>query len=139
MDDARRRRVMVVDDDASMRALLSIVLEHLGCTVVAASDGPSALRACRAEDLELAIVDYRMPGMTGLDLAADLHDRVPGLPIVLVSGDVHALDIERARDAGVVRLLAKPFNLREVEECVRLIDAPRADLGVTNPTTKDGS
>lgn len=129
MDDPVRRRVLVVDDDASMRTLLTLVLEQLDCAVVAAADGPSALQAARADELDLAIVDFRMPGMTGLDVAGVLRARAPQLPIVLVSGDVHAIDLAAAREVGVSRFLAKPFNLRDIQDCLRLTGTPAGVAG----------
>jgi CheY-like chemotaxis protein len=81
-------RVLLAEDDAAVRAVTEGILVDLGCTVVAASDGPAALARLQAgEQFDLLLSDIVMPGgMSGVDLAEAARGRHPGLPIVLTTG-----------------------------------------------------
>lgn len=81
-------RVLVVDDEPSLRFFQRIVLEEHGIDVEEAGDGAAALRRC-SEDIDgytMIVLDYRMPGMTGLEVAQELRDHGDSTPIVLYSG-----------------------------------------------------
>ncbi|MDH4180002.1 MAG: response regulator, partial [Armatimonadota bacterium] len=74
MSDAVRERVLVVDDDASVRGLLAQVLGDAGCVVECAADGGAALRALHRSEFALAMIDLRLPGMSGLELVSAMAD-----------------------------------------------------------------
>lgn len=76
-------RILIVDDNASVRALARVYAEQeAACEVVEASDGPDALRVAREEDFDLAIVDFHMPEMNGLETTRELLEGDPGLAVV---------------------------------------------------------
>ena len=113
---AQRPLVLVVDDDAQMRAYLRQCLDALPVRVAEARDGREALDSIRSgphAEVALVLTDVIMPGMDGRELKAMLHDDVrwAQVPVVLVSGE--AL---RARDHPVLR---KPFNARHLHAVVR--------------------
>ena len=74
----------------------------------------------RAQDsFDLVITDETMPHMTGMDLAAELLKAKPGIPIILCTGHSDKVSPERAWEAGIQKLLMKPFDKRELAEAVR--------------------
>jgi CheY-like chemotaxis protein len=84
---AAPRRVLVVDDEALVRRMLSLFLTRAGFAPVAVESGSAALDLLRAgEAFELLITDQSMPGMTGCELIGEVVQLRPGLPVLLVTG-----------------------------------------------------
>jgi CheY-like chemotaxis protein len=105
-------RVLVVDDDASVRALVRDVLELEGHVVELAVDGYAALRAVAAERPDAVVLDVVMPGMDGHEVLARLRATTGGreLPVVLLTAAADDATAWRAWAGGADRLLAKPFE-----------------------------
>jgi CheY-like chemotaxis protein len=119
VDSTVKARILLVDDDAEVRAVTAAYLNDMGHRVVEAADGPSALDILRADaGLDLLIADFAMPGMTGLDLANKARKQQPDLGILLVTGYA---DPERMPDNYPV--LQKPFS--RVELGVKVMEAAR--------------
>jgi CheY-like chemotaxis protein len=80
--------VMCVDDDAGIRELYGALLGQNGYQVIAATSGRHALHVFESKEKEIdaVILDYEMPGMNGLELAAWLKQRHPKLPVIMISG-----------------------------------------------------
>ena len=78
---------MVADDDPVHRALLSDLLTPLGFTVLAAADGEACLELAAAQACDLFLIDLSMPGIAGWELARDLRETHPLVPIVIISAD----------------------------------------------------
>ena len=115
----RKEHVLVVDDEEPIVKLTRWQLEKLGYRVTTRSSGLQALQTLsRARDIDLVLADLTMPGVTGRDIALKLKDTKRKPPVLLMSGfqDTAA---ERARDAGAVGLLSKPFCLVELGQAVR--------------------
>ncbi|HLL30542.1 MAG TPA: response regulator, partial [Allosphingosinicella sp.] len=110
-------RVLVVDDDADVRAFLAESLEGLGCTVVSAASGPEGLQAVGESRPDLVLMDYAMPGMSGADAARAARAIHPDLPIVFVTGYAESEQLEAAL-GGDVPVLRKPFTLAELAAAV---------------------
>jgi signal transduction histidine kinase/CheY-like chemotaxis protein len=111
----KRRSVLLVDDDPLVLTSTASMLEDIGHDVVEAASGKQALEILRAgAKVDLVVTDYAMPGMTGVQLAADLHQDQPMLPVLLATG--YAETVEAAR-AGLP-LLAKPFDQAALAEAV---------------------
>ena len=110
-----RRRILVVDDNREHRRLLEDLLRPLGFDLALAESGEAALSIADAVDIDLALVDVAMPGMSGWTLATILRrDRALSLPIIMVSA--HAGDAGRARDrvADHDNFLTKPVNIDQL-------------------------
>jgi signal transduction histidine kinase/CheY-like chemotaxis protein len=111
-DDLGRGNVLVVDDDEQTRHEIAALLERAGYQVLAAADGENALRDVDAYDglLDLAVIDLRMPGMDGPQLAASLLERDPDVKLLFISGH----DSEELQARGLLdrdaSFLAKPFT-----------------------------
>jgi CheY-like chemotaxis protein len=93
--------------------------------VTEASDGVEGLDRLRAETPELLIVDYAMPGLTGVDVIKQSRSAAPNLPIILATGYADMDAVHRVVDASQV--LRKPFQIGDLETAVRraLTSAPR--------------
>ena len=81
-----KQRILVVDDDAKVRALLGEMLEEQGYEVVTAADGTEALQCVDENDLSLVLLDFQLPDMDGLKVLKEVKKRRPALPVVMVSG-----------------------------------------------------
>lgn len=113
-------RVFVVDDDAAIADTLSAILQSAGFSARAFYDGDMALRAAGEEPPGFVIGDVVMPGMDGLELAAQLRKQCPDCPILLVSGNANlrALVEQRGGNAGF-EILNKPVHPSVLIERVR--------------------
>ncbi|MGZ8284807.1 MAG: PAS domain S-box protein [Allosphingosinicella sp.] len=109
--------VLVVDDDADVRAFLAESLEGLGCRVVAVASGAEGLQALSDWRPDLALIDYAMPGMNGADAARAARRLHPDLPIVFVTGYAESEQLEAAL-GGEVPVLRKPFTLAQLASAV---------------------
>lgn len=116
--------VLIVDDDAAVRGALKFALEVEGFRVrlydgsaALLADGDLPVRGC-------LVVDYRMPGIDGLELVEMLRARKVGLPAILISGRVNRQLRSRAERAGVIRVLEKPLSDTALIESIRLALAP---------------
>ena len=109
--------ILLVDDDADMRAVLADQLEALGYRVVQAADGPAGLALLDEAAPDLLMLDFAMPGMTGAEAARAARARRPELPIVFATGyaDTAAIEAAAGPDAPVLR---KPFRLEELQAVV---------------------
>lgn len=113
-------RILLTEDDESVRAFVSRALELDGHRVETACDGLEAMERLEAGDgdFDLLVSDVKMPLMDGIALAHKAADQWPGLPILLMTG--YADQRERAEDLSkVIRdVLTKPFTLQEIREAV---------------------
>jgi signal transduction histidine kinase len=125
----RSARILVVEDEAAVRDMLSDVLAGQGHEVVAHADGASALAHLDGPAFDLALVDLSMPGMSGWDVAKGLRAAQPQVPIALVTGWGDQIDFGEARARGIDYLMAKPFNVDDMNRLVGsvLARAPSAD------------
>jgi CheY-like chemotaxis protein len=105
------KRVLVVDDDASIRELLSTVLEDDGYEVVPAKNGQDALAVCDRWRPDVIVLDLMMPVMDGWTFAKRLHER-DDIPIVVLSA---VTDLARhAKTLGAKEVVGKPFDLDQL-------------------------
>lgn len=109
-----RRRVLVVDDDPAIRAFLTDFLEQQDFEVRTTQDGRTALAVFDTERFDLLLVDFQMPGMTGLEVATKVRKTDPDIPIGLITGTASTLEAEAVVQAGVSRVFPKPFSLEEL-------------------------
>lgn len=113
----RRAKILIIDDDPEVRALLREFLEAQGHTVVEDADGPAGLARCETERFDLVLTDLAMPGMSGWEVAAALKSKAK-LPVGLITGWNDRIDSAKVAAKQVDFVLAKPFQLEEVLRCV---------------------
>ncbi len=117
----KKSTVLIVDDEPSLRELLSVVLEVEGYEVQCASNGVEALAVfdrCDGE-IEVVIQDVRMPGMSGLDLLKHWKRRAPQLPVIVVTAFSTWDDAVEAMRLGAYNYLRKPFDTDMIRKVVR--------------------
>ena len=115
-------RVLVVDDEQSVREFMRELLENWGLTVAVAAGGVQAKAMLDAapDSVDVVITDQTMPRLTGLDLASHLRSIRPELPVILYSGYLEGLSEDEARAAGVSALLRKPVQPAELFELLQI-------------------
>ena len=121
-------RVLVVDDQADVRTMISIVLRIHHFEIVEAESAASAMRLFDGSGFDLAIVDIFLQGSNGSDLIGELRDRAPGLPIVAISGMTVLGFLSETPELSGVVCLHKPFRPPDL---MRAIEAARAASGGT--------
>jgi len=107
-----RTRILLVDDEESLRITLAANLELEGYEVVEAGSGEEALRLAETEAFDLVLSDIRMPGMNGVDLFRALKARRPMVPCILMSAFSLEELVASALSEGVFTLLSKPFDIQ---------------------------
>ena len=108
----RRRRVLLVDDDASVRLLCSLNLRAAEFEVTEAADGLQGLEQARQHPPDLILSDLRMPGLDGFALAEALRrdEATRAVPIVFLSAETGVAERMRAYALGVAGFVTKPFE-----------------------------
>lgn len=111
-----RYRVLVVDDEASIRELLSKTLELADYEVETAADGDAALAMVRdgSQAFDLVMADLKMPGMDGLMLIRQIKGLRPELPVIIITGFSTEVSAIEAVNLGVAGYLTKPFRVPQV-------------------------
>ena len=149
----RTGAVLVIEDDPDMRALLRMLLEGEGHAVEAAPDGPAALDmvARGTSRPSLVLADYNLPGgMTGLQAAGRLRDALPGVPVIILTGDTSAAtmhDVAQAgcgqlnkpvTPAGLLQMVLDlfPTPVQQIHDAT-VPDAPAPGAAARDPTAPD--
>ncbi len=121
-------RVLIVDDDPEMRALLLDVLKGEGFETTEAKDGAEAVLALRAKRFDIILMDKNMPGPSGLDLLPGLRRVCPNSPIIMMTAFGDVPSYMEAMEKGAVEFLFKPFRMEELKVAIAKALAPNADL-----------
>ncbi len=119
--------MLVVDDDAEMRALLRRTLEFDGHQVTELDRGTHVLETLRGAPFDLVILDKEMPGLTGLDLLPVLRREFPKLPVVLVTAFGGRQVATSALRLGAASYLEKPFRLAQLRDAIDGLFSRSAD------------
>jgi two-component system, cell cycle sensor histidine kinase and response regulator CckA len=104
------KRILVVDDEDTVRSIVARVLESAGHDVLQAEDGLQALAILEEQPAELLLTDVRMPILSGADLVRQVRQRWPDLPIVWMSGFVAHLSELEVEVLQALPSLPKPFS-----------------------------
>ncbi len=123
-----RERILLVEDEQAITAMVRQMLEGLGYHVTDFWDSVAALKKFQQSprDFDLVIADIMMPRMTGLELARKVSETRPGVPMMLMTGFSEASTAEGLREAGVRELLMKPFVREDLAVTVRNVLDGRA-------------
>jgi DNA-binding NtrC family response regulator len=111
---AKPPRILIVDDDAGQRSLLSSFLKSQGFDIVTAESGERALELLRGGEFSMMISDVRMPGISGLETLKRARDQNSMLPVLLVTAYADIREAVGAMRDGAVNYLAKPIDLDEL-------------------------
>ena len=113
------KRVLVVDDDPSVRIQLQLYLETLGLAVETAEDGQEALSKLEQIGYDAVVTDYSMPVVDGLAVLQHIQKTHPALPVVLMTGDRSHWIVARALALGAWACLFKPFHPRDLGQALK--------------------
>ena len=108
-----RSRVLVVDDDAALAEMLSIVLRNEGFDPIWCAHGDKALAAFRDAKPDLVLLDLMLPGRDGVDVCRDIRAE-SGVPIVMLTAKSDTIDVVDGLEAGADDYVAKPFKAKEL-------------------------
>ena len=111
-------KILVSDDELSMRQFLEILLKKEGHQVVCAEDGQEAWVRFQAEPFDLVISDIKMPKMDGLELLQKVKEQRPSLAVIMVTAYASPEDAIAAMKAGAYDYLTKPFKLEEIKSVI---------------------
>jgi DNA-binding NtrC family response regulator len=115
-------RILVIDDDESVRRSMVRLLARVGYLPHGAANGDTGLQWLRANGADLVITDMQMPGKTGLEVLLELRACNPRLPVIAVSGGDLSRQLDLLGSAGLlgaVAMLLKPFTVDELTAAVR--------------------
>ena len=113
------KRILVLDDDATLLCLYSRTLAGAGYTVDTAADGEQGWEALHANEYDLLLTDHDMPRLTGIELIARIHQSGMTLPVIIASGSIALPECGDGERLGVVAVLHKPFTLDELAAAVQ--------------------
>jgi two-component system phosphate regulon response regulator PhoB len=110
-------RVLIVDDDVSLQSIVGIMLEASGISAVRAGSAEEAWDMMAMSPVDLLVLDWSLPGMSGLDLCKKLREdgRFGPLPILFLTSHSHSDDLVSAFDAGADDFVSKPFRAPELK------------------------
>jgi CheY-like chemotaxis protein len=119
------RTILVIDDDPLVLDLVIDALAAASYTVIAAADPFEGIRLAETQAVGLILVDYDMPGMTGLEAARRLRDnpQTRHIPVVLITGGI--IDASAVERAGCIALLRKPIPLITLYRIIAEVLGPR--------------
>jgi two-component system nitrogen regulation response regulator GlnG len=118
-------RILVADDEESMRWVLSKALRKKGYSVDLARDGEEALRQIKAESYDLAIHDIKMPGLTGLDLLDKVRELKSDLLVVIMTAEASMKNAVEAMKRGAYDYITKPFDLDVIDAIIEKVSRAR--------------
>jgi signal transduction histidine kinase/CheY-like chemotaxis protein len=116
-EPVRGTRVLLVDDEPSVRRAATRLLESTGCVVTGANSAAEALAHVQTGAFDVLVTDFRMPGMSGLQLVAALRDAGEMMPVVLISGHLEDARRDGPMPEGIV-LLHKPFSRASLADAI---------------------
>jgi two-component system KDP operon response regulator KdpE len=112
-------RILIVDDEASIRRALHMALFSLGFDIGEATNGEEAIEICRITRYEAVLLDINMPGKGGIETCAELRRGMPRLAILMLSVSEDQDRIVQALEAGADDYIVKPFHMRELTARIR--------------------
>ena len=112
------QKILVVDDDDTIRDIVSKMLCRLGFEVSSADNAKSGLALLLNNKFDLVITDFSMSGMDGIHLAYYIKEESPSTQVVLMTGHEKEVILSRIRDTAVDQALFKPFTLAEMDVTV---------------------
>ena len=128
--------ILVVDDEPVFIEALTISLEREGFGVIAAADGPAALKAISEKDPDLILLDIMLPGMSGIDVCREIR-KSSSVPVIMVTAKGEEIDAVVGLEVGADDYITKPYRLRELIARIRAIlrrseNSPKEDETTSN-------
>ena len=116
-------KIALIDDDEWIRDSLSLFFEGEGCHLLAVETAEEAIEALKGQEYDIMIVDYRLPGMDGLEFLKRIQKTHPHAIKILITAYKDAKVVSEAIRMGIHDFIEKPFTTRTIEESVsRLVE-----------------
>lgn len=119
MDDFKKYKILVVDDDDDLREVMFSIFESQGFTVIEADNGVKAYDIVVSQNIDLVVSDIRMPGGDGLTLLQKIRAYNPKIPIVIFVTGFSDVSIADCIKKGAMCVFPKPFNQKELLKSVK--------------------
>jgi CheY-like chemotaxis protein len=110
--------ILVIDDDERVRTLLRDILLYGGHRVIEASDGISGIQCLEKGGCDMVLTDLGMPVMNGWEVAKWIKNKIPHIPVGLITGWGTDLEEEKIKESGVDWVIGKPFQVHEILEAI---------------------
>lgn len=117
------RRIMLVDDDDSLRALLRMTLPKDAFEIVEAQDGQEALELVEAAVPDVLVLDWKMPERSGEEVLADVKRRHPEVPVIVLTAEMDARPRSVAESLGADEFLTKPFSPLQLLDAIERLSS----------------
>jgi len=114
-----RARILVVDDDESIRKVLATILEEEGCVVDTAKNGREAIKKSRLKFYNLALIDIRLTDMEGTKLLTEIKDTTPKMRKIIITGYPALQNAINALNKGANAYIVKPFDMDKVLQTIK--------------------
>jgi CheY-like chemotaxis protein len=108
--------ILIVDDQLSIRMLLSELFRAEGADVYLAEHGIAALEHLNNNDIDCVLLDLKLPEMDGIEVLRAIREKSQAVPVILVTAYAEPAKIEEAVRLGVTKFLIKPFDIDELKE-----------------------
>lgn len=113
------KKALVIDDEQGMRWALQKALGEEGFEVLTAENGTEGLELLTSTEITITMLDYKMPGMSGLEVLEHIRAAHPGVAVIFMTG-YSSMDIAlEALQRGAVGYITKPFKLKDLKMAVR--------------------
>mgnify|MGYP005852512897 CR=1 FL=1 len=110
----KRARILVIDDDESIRKVLATILEEKGFIVDTAKDGKEAIKKSKEKFYNLALMDIRLPDTNGTKLLTKIRDTTPKMRKIIITGYPSLQNVVEALNKGADAYITKPFDMDKV-------------------------
>jgi CheY-like chemotaxis protein len=114
-----KKHILVVDDDPVLRTLFQVLLENYGYTSETAKNGKEAETKLAQANYDAVLLDYMMPGITGLMVLQHIQQLYPSIPVVMITGHADGQVASQALAAEARACLYKPFDCQEFEHVLK--------------------
>ena len=115
-----RIRIVIIEDNKVFREALELLLGLRSDLVVVAAvaDGEDAVPACRKHNPDVALMDYRLPGLDGVEATRALKDACPSVAVVALTASANRQEMDALLEAGAVACLTKDQELEEIVQAI---------------------
>ena len=112
------KKILIVDDEAVVREVLSRILSKKNYEITYAEDGESAIKHVGRTKFDLILLDLRLPGIYGIEVLKEIKKINKDIPVILISAYLTNSGIKEAAEIGIVGYIKKPFDVKQVISAV---------------------
>ena len=116
--NGKEARILLIDDEAPVRSVLTQILSQVNHQVKVARDGEEGIRLFKEKEFDIVLTDLGMPGLSGLEVCRAIKKHSPGTPVGMITGWGTEIDRSQMEETGLDFLISKPFDFRQVLKVV---------------------